>query len=355
MASINDLVTEARKTTNPTLTTVASTRAVSGSSLTCTDLSGWPTNTAVHFITYKKTATGAIDKTTQCDWKGIVSGSTIGTLTLKSGTDAGNAIGDFVEMGPTAAYAQDMAAAIEAEHSTLGVHDATKVAMLAGAQTFTGQKTFTSPKVITDISDTNGNEIFKVTPTASAVNEVTVANAATCNNPTFTASGGDSNVGITFATKGTGKLQGVVENLKNPYKFYVYRNAAYTPTGTNPIQFDTKAFDTSSNVDVVTNKGRFTAPIAGFYFFSSFISISATLSGATGFGISLMKNGSQILGGQLGVETYTGNGNYGRTVSGLLQLSAGDYVEVFDPYAAGKALSVGAINCYFQGFLVSAT
>lgn len=62
----------------------------------------------------------------------------------------------------------------------------------------------TSPQITTDISDANGNEIFKLTATASAVNEVTVANAATGNSPTFTASGSDTDIGFKFVTKNSG-------------------------------------------------------------------------------------------------------------------------------------------------------
>lgn len=64
----------------------------------------------------------------------------------------------------------------------------------------------TSPRFITDIRDTNGNEFFVLTSTASAVNEVTFANAATGNNPSFTASGGDTNIGINIVPKGTGAV-----------------------------------------------------------------------------------------------------------------------------------------------------
>ena len=48
---------------------------------------------------------------------------------------------------------------------------------------------------------------MKVTATSSAVNEITLANAATGDNPTITATGGDSNVGIALKTKGTGVIQ----------------------------------------------------------------------------------------------------------------------------------------------------
>jgi hypothetical protein len=62
----------------------------------------------------------------------------------------------------------------------------------------------TTPRVITSINDTNGNEIIGVTATASAVNELTVANAATGNNPVISATGSDTNIGITLTPKGTG-------------------------------------------------------------------------------------------------------------------------------------------------------
>jgi hypothetical protein len=77
---------------------------------------------------------------------------------------------------------------------------------LTGTQTLTN-KTLTSPKIGTSILDTNGNEVALITATSSAVNEVTFVNAATGNNPSLTASGGDSNVGLALKTKGTGVIQ----------------------------------------------------------------------------------------------------------------------------------------------------
>jgi hypothetical protein len=90
----------------------------------------------------------------------------------------------------------------------IGMGDVT----LAGTQTLTN-KTLTAPKIGTSILDTNGNELFLLTATASAVNELTYANAATGNNPTFTASG-ETNVGITLAAKGSGVIQ--LQTSMNP-------------------------------------------------------------------------------------------------------------------------------------------
>jgi hypothetical protein len=67
--------------------------------------------------------------------------------------------------------------------------------------------TLTSPKVVTAINDTNGAELIKVTATASAVNEITLANAATGGKPTITASGSDTNITTQLNGKGTGSVE----------------------------------------------------------------------------------------------------------------------------------------------------
>ena len=65
---------------------------------------------------------------------------------------------------------------------------------LTGTQTLTN-KTLTSPAIGTKISDTNGNELINLTATGSAVNEFTIANAATGNGPVLSATG-ETNVDI---------------------------------------------------------------------------------------------------------------------------------------------------------------
>jgi len=144
-AALTDKLTSTKNSTNPVVTTVASVRSISGTSLSCVSLGGWPTATKVHFITYQKTVAGAIDKTTQCDWEGIVSGTTIGSLSLDGGTDAGNAVGDFVEMEPTATWAQDLYSFGSKEHNTDGTHSNVTVGGTLGV---TGVATFTAIPVL---------------------------------------------------------------------------------------------------------------------------------------------------------------------------------------------------------------
>lgn len=62
-------------------------------------------------------------------------------------------------------------------------------------------------KVKTALYDANGNEVIKTPATTNAVNELTVANAATGNNPTTTMSGGDTNIGWDVKMKGTGVMR----------------------------------------------------------------------------------------------------------------------------------------------------
>ena len=76
---------------------------------------------------------------------------------------------------------------------------------LTGTETLTN-KTLTSPKIGTSILDTNGNELALLTATGSAVNEFTLANAATGAGPTLSATG-ETNVDININPKGSGVLK----------------------------------------------------------------------------------------------------------------------------------------------------
>ena len=77
----------------------------------------------------------------------------------------------------------------------------------SGTQTMTN-KTLTAPKFADAgfIADANGNELLIFQTTGSAVNQIDVTNAATSNPPSLTATGGDTNIGLTLAAKGTGDI-----------------------------------------------------------------------------------------------------------------------------------------------------
>ena len=69
-------------------------------------------------------------------------------------------------------------------------------------------KTLTAPKFADGgfIADANGNESVVFGTTSSAVNEIKVTNAATGNDPLIAANGGDSNIDLAIAPKGTGEI-----------------------------------------------------------------------------------------------------------------------------------------------------
>ena len=104
---------------------------------------------------------------------------------------------------------------------------------LTGTQTLTN-KTLTSPAIGTKISDTNGNELLNLTATSSAVNELTLANAATGNGPILSATG-ETNVDINLNPKGTGVLKSATAAVKIAGKesMWVPVTAMYGAT-TNP-------------------------------------------------------------------------------------------------------------------------
>jgi hypothetical protein len=59
----------------------------------------------------------------------------------------------------------------------------------------------------TAIADDSGNEYLKFAKTASAVNEITITNSATGNSPDLSVTGGDTNIGLSITTKGTGLIK----------------------------------------------------------------------------------------------------------------------------------------------------
>ena len=72
-------------------------------------------------------------------------------------------------------------------------------------QTLTN-KTLTSPRVTTGLFDANGAELIRATATSSAINDITIANAATGSGPVISATGDDTNINLSLTSKGTGAV-----------------------------------------------------------------------------------------------------------------------------------------------------
>ena len=103
---------------------------------------------------------------------------------------------------------------------------------LTGTETLTN-KTLTSPKIGTSILDTNGNELALLTATSSAVNEITLANAATGNGPIISSTG-ETNVDLNLNPKGSGVLKSGTAAVKIAGKETIWVPAvAMYPASTN--------------------------------------------------------------------------------------------------------------------------
>lgn len=138
-----------------------------------------------------------------------------------------------------------------------------------------GQATSAGVQLVADqpLLDSNANEYFKFTAVASAVNEITWSNAATGNNPSATASGGDTNVGYDFTMKGSGTFN-LKGNSTQAARHKYYEN---TGNGTNYVSLGA-AESVASNLD-------FTLPSAAASV-SNQVLVSTT-GGAMSFGTLL--------------------------------------------------------------------
>jgi len=157
--------------------------------------------------------------------------STAGKVEFLEGTD--NGTNKVTLIGPAATA--DVTVTLPAATDTL-VGKAT-------TDTLTN-KTLTSPAIGTKISDTNGNELINLTATGSAVNEFTLANAATGNGPILSATG-ETNVDINLNPKGTGVLKSGTAAVKIAGKetIWIPSSAMYASTtnGADSEQVETTA------------------------------------------------------------------------------------------------------------------
>ena len=101
-----------------------------------------------------------------------------------------------------------------------GAADITLATVNFTANTVDFQDSAVSSDLVNDTSpqlggmlDVNGNaigdgtlELLKFVETGSAVNELTITNHSTGNNPILSATGGDTNVGINITAKGSGVI-----------------------------------------------------------------------------------------------------------------------------------------------------
>lgn len=123
MASISDKITKVKDGSNPNVARVVTPRPANSDTLSVDSLTGWTEDTAMHFMTYRVDATGKVVPGSQRDWKGMANKATGQIISLQiqnNAIDDGNLVGDIVQAGPTAGWAQDLAEAMLESHNSDG-------------------------------------------------------------------------------------------------------------------------------------------------------------------------------------------------------------------------------------------
>lgn len=162
-------------------TTTAGSVSSGATTVTLNSVSGYTNGAVAVFVidptdaTKKQTFTGVID----------TAGVQVTNVVWTAGTNQTHALGATVVDYATATH----------------ISMVTKGLLAAGLN----QGGTMTPKVLTSINDANGNEVIKTPATASAVNEITVTNAATGNAPSISATGGDSAINLNLRGKGLAK------------------------------------------------------------------------------------------------------------------------------------------------------
>ena len=198
-------------------------------------------------------------------------------------------------------------------------------------------KTLTSPKIETAITDTNGNEIIKTPATASAVNEITVTNAATGGVPEISATGGDTNISLKLAGKGTGNIY---PQLKNGF-------VACTSNTTSA---------STTNVDITGATVTFTPDVACTMIIQAVFDTQSSVTGDIAAG-RIVVDDVAVANSQGTSMVSQDTGGYRKTVSCLavVNLTAASHtIKLQIARASGSGtVQVSAGNTGFTYFLIS--
>jgi hypothetical protein len=163
--------------------TLASSIGSGDTTIALNNATNIPTDTAVDCIIDRVDSNGVATASLREIVTGVVSGTSLISVTRgQMGTTAqAHSSGAVVEFTVSAQTHNDMVGGIVIDHTQSGSHK--------------------------QLTDANGNEWLKLGTTSSAVNELTITNAATGNNPALSATGDDSNIGMTLSPKGTGAVK----------------------------------------------------------------------------------------------------------------------------------------------------
>lgn len=217
-----------------------------GTTLPLTSVTGLDTSTAVTLVVGAGTATEEVIT-------GVVSGSDlINCVRGKEGTtDSAHSAGETVNMFFTETHWDDMVDGITQDHGQLGYHKS--------------------------LTDANGNEWIRQTATSSAVNDITVANAATTNAPIISATGDDTNIDLYLNGKGTGSAR-----FAGPQDGWIACNE--TLTYASATTFTCSA--ALAGVLVTGDKIKLTQTTAKYFYVVSISGTTVTVTGGSDYSLA---------------------------------------------------------------------
>lgn len=203
--SVSSVVSHFPEAENGFTTTTAGSVSSGAATVTLNSVAGYTNGEPVVLVidptdaAKKQTFTGIVD----------TGGVQVTSVVWTAGTNQTHALGATVVDYATATHISMISKGIKVSHN----QDGTMITSLP----------LTTPKVTTSINDSNGNEVIKTPATASAVNEITVTNAATGNAPSISATGGDSTAHLNLRGKGLAKTVtiGAGATVIFPYDYVV--------------------------------------------------------------------------------------------------------------------------------------
>lgn len=192
--------------------------------------------------------------------------------------------------------------------------------VVLGANTSSGVKLAGNQPIL----DSSNNELLKFTSVSSALNEITISNNSIGLNPILSATGGDTNIDLSFAIKGTGSYNFLATNSGGS----VLKTYEQLTNGTNWLGFGnvgniatnhTLFFDGGGVNRTITVGGDFTT-VGTFSSGGAFVSTSTvSLTGALTTGGALTTaNAFTTSGANPLTLTTTGSTNVTLPTSGTL-------------------------------------
>ncbi len=174
------------------------------------------------------------------------------------------------------------------------------------------------------LTDTNTNELIKFLVAGSAINEITVGNAAASSGPSLAATGGDTDIDLVLTPKGTGIVTGV-----NPVGIIYVDGGSTSQTGigTSLVKFTGFANDgISAGVTTDSANDKLTVTKPGNYTIIFTIGFTGT-NNAT-FHFYIYVNGVQSAYG-MNREITSADTPASLTIIGELAVGAGQDIEIY--------------------------